>query len=116
MGDRSRRWCFTLNNYTAEDEAKIQSKDIPFVIYGRERAPTTGTPHLQGYLELADRGKTLSATKKMLGLQTVHLIIARGTAEENINYCSKGGDFFVQGSPQSARVPGWIFLRYAAKY
>jgi len=47
---RLKRVCFTLNNYTDEDERRIQEgiELYRFAIYGRETAPTTGTRHLQG--------------------------------------------------------------------
>lgn len=45
-----KRFVFTLNNYGPEDEERIQGHiaDFRFAIYGREIAPSTGTPHLQG--------------------------------------------------------------------
>nr|QJI53602.1 MAG: replication associated protein [Circoviridae sp.] len=48
--NRLKRICFTLNNYTEEDEQRIQqSVDLyQYAIYGREVAPGTGTRHLQG--------------------------------------------------------------------
>lgn len=48
--NRLKRICFTLNNYTEEDERRIQesSEIYRYAIYGRELAPTSGTPHLQG--------------------------------------------------------------------
>jgi len=105
---RARRWVFTLNNYTPEDELRIQMADVPYIIYGREIAPETGTPHLQGYLELCDRGSTLSAVKKKIG-QRCHLEQARGSAEENIAYCSKENNVFQWGNRNWARVPAAIW-------
>lgn len=45
-----------LNNYSEEEVQNIQDSvkneklGIKFLIFGKEVAPTTGTPHLQGYL------------------------------------------------------------------
>lgn len=49
-----RNWCFTLNNYTPEEEILIQSKvpdEISYVAYSHEQGKE-GTPHLQGYLQM----------------------------------------------------------------
>jgi hypothetical protein len=53
-----RRFRFTLNNYTQEDlDALVcrpfaQGNRVTYICYGLENAPTTGTPHVQGYLEV----------------------------------------------------------------
>ena len=53
---KSKSWCWTLNNYSEEEVQNIQDSvkneklGIKFLIFGKEVAPTTGTPHLQGYL------------------------------------------------------------------
>lgn len=106
---RCRRWVFTLNNYTPVEEGLLQTAEIPFVIYGREIAPGTGTPHLQGYIELCDRGSTLSAVKKILGIDRIHLEQARGSAHECIVYCSKDGNVFQSGNRNQAKVPAVIW-------
>lgn len=50
-----RRWCFTLNNYTVADldrlNGMVKAGEARFLGYGKEIAPTTGTPHLQAYIE-----------------------------------------------------------------
>ncbi len=50
----SRRYIFTLNNYTEEDVKILMEEKVFFsyLLFGKEIAPTTGTPHLQGYFEL----------------------------------------------------------------
>lgn len=92
---RSRSWIFTLNNYTSDDETTLQSLDCRYIIYGREIAPTTGTPHLQGYVYF-NEAKTLSSVKKKIS-KTAHLEIPQGTATQNREYCSKDKDFFEKG-------------------
>lgn len=91
---RSRRWCFTYNNYTAVDENVIQShaEFFKFIIYGREVAPETGTPHLQGYfiLKSAYTGRGIKSALEDLGWsRSVHLEQARGSFKDNLDYCSK---------------------------
>lgn len=83
--ERVRRWCFTINNYTADDIDQLNNlKSIKFLIVGREVAKT-GTPHLQGYVEFKD-SKTLSQAKKNIN---GHLSPAYGNKQQNITYCSK---------------------------
>lgn len=92
VAGQSRRWCFTLNNYSDSDEADLASRvshDIQFLYYGRE-VGEEGTRHLQGYLELF-RKKRMGGVKKIKGLSRAHIEIARGTQSENIRYCGKGG-------------------------
>lgn len=103
---RSKRWCMTLNNWKTEDVTMLEGyvgNMMTYLIVGKENAPTTGTPHLQVYLELKKK-KVGSALKKKLPKGSV-LIAAKGTPGENTAYCSKGGDSQVWGTPivQGAR-------------
>lgn len=91
---RSRRWCFTYNNYTPEDEQHVQGhpEAFKYLIYGREVAPETGTPHLQGFFVLQS-ARTLRGLKDFLQAmgwnRGVHLEQAKGSVQSNIDYCSK---------------------------
>lgn len=89
----SQRWSFTLNNPEPSDLAQVQSLADQSVIlcYGKEKAPTTGTPHLQGYVEF-DKRKELSFLKKRLF--RAHFEPSRLSFQWNIEYCSKDGDFW----------------------
>lgn len=84
------RWCFTVNNYSPRDITRIESIHCPFFIFGLETAPTTGTPHLQGYIEFT-QCKRRSAVQKLLHPKA-HLEPAKGNRRQNIIYCSKSGD------------------------
>lgn len=107
--DRFRNYCFTLNNYTNEDcemlgkatfgspfaktPGELYKKGdikpfITYLCYAKEIAPTTGTKHLQGYLEMAN-AKTISALKKSLKNKSYHFEVSKGSAEDNRNYCMK---------------------------
>lgn len=88
---RSRRWCFTLNNYTDADITKLRALDFRYLVFGKETAPETGTPHLQGFV-IWRNAKTFSSTKEALG-QEAHIEPAMGSVESNVTYCSKSGDF-----------------------
>lgn len=93
---RSRNWCFTVNNYTANQIEVIQGLTCRYIIYGKE-VGEQGTPHLQGYVSFA-AGKTLSATRTCFPAG-VHLTASLGSAEQNITYCSKENDTWSKGTP-----------------
>lgn len=89
---RHRGFTFTLNNYTqtnVDTLDKIFEKEAKYGVYGREIAPTTGTPHLQGYVYWKN-AKTLSATIKTIG-QGAHCEVAKGSPKDNQAYCTKEG-------------------------
>lgn len=85
---RSRQWAFTLNNYTEDEITQITQISGVKVIFGKE-VGEQGTPHLQGYIEFSN-AKTLTAVKKYLNLNRVHLEPSYKNRHANINYCSKG--------------------------
>lgn len=92
---RIRDWCFTLPNYTQEEEDKIKQIDCDYIIFGHEIAPTTGTPHLQGYIYFKNR-KSAKQMKKLLG-DRAHFEKAKGNSKQNYDYCTKDGIFFEKG-------------------
>lgn len=93
--DGVRAWCFTVNNYTDNDKALIADSGARYIIYGHEICPTTGTPHLQGYIYFKS-AITLSALKKHL--PRAKLIQCKGTTAHNQKYCKKEGvEIFEQG-------------------
>lgn len=89
MNKQFRHIAFTWNNYTREDEILLQSiyrEYGSYLIFGREEAPTTGTKHLQGYMQFKKR-MYFSKLKKLL--PKVHFTECFGTSQENIDYCKK---------------------------
>ena len=92
---RARAYCFTLNNWTVEQQAKLDEFDCRYMLYGKE-VGESGTPHLQGYLYLVN-AKSLTALKKKIGIKELHLEVARGSPSDNRAYCTKGGDFVERG-------------------
>lgn len=87
---------FTINNYSDIHVTDLVKQDgFKYILYGKEIAPKTGTPHLQGFVYFKD-GKTLSATKKWLGGKA-HLEVRKGTFKQIIDYCKKDGDFVEAG-------------------
>jgi len=96
-----RAWIFTLNNYTEEDKTKFinfkDNKQIKYFICGCEIAPTTGTPHIQGYIHFVN-AKTREQTRKFISLRA-HLKKAKGEDTHNQAYCSKENLLCEYGTP-----------------
>ena len=106
---RSRRWCFTWNNYSDADWASIVTMSenpgeygIIWLVAGREVGKKTGTPHIQGAVVFKGQ-KRLQEARKALG--KVHLSIMKGKPADSLKYCSKEDTGFVQGGrmPQQGR-------------
>jgi hypothetical protein len=106
---RSRRFQFTVNNYPKKDMKRFHAlaeslESHRYICYGLETAETTGTPHIQGYIELtqAQRFTFLQNYfdfKRNGKLLQFHVEVANGTAEDNKKYCKKDGDFYEFGEP-----------------
>jgi len=71
--------------------------------FAQEHAPGTGRPHIDGYYETPGERrltKELSKFNKKFGTGFGQLVIAKGTAGENIDYSEKEeGTYYVQGEP-----------------
>ena len=102
MPYQSKDWCFTLNNFSDDDVARIigleSCEDICYLVCGREIGES-GTPHyLQGFVQLR-RKKTLAGVKALFGSSNIiDLEKRRGTPEEAAEYCKKQGDWFEFGT------------------
>lgn len=87
----SKKWCFTLNNYTTEEvetlETEIKYKAANY-IYGYEIGES-GTPHLQGYIE----AKIKIRPTECFSCKRIHWEKAKGNKYQNIEYCSKDGNY-----------------------
>ncbi|KAI8516534.1 hypothetical protein Bbelb_051150 [Branchiostoma belcheri] len=82
------RWSFTLNNYGDDDLARLRNIDpaaIKFMVVGAEVSPTTGTPHLQGYVNFSRKVRT-PQVKGHLG-DRCHVEKAVGNDHDNERYC-----------------------------
>lgn len=113
MTTQSKRWTFTKNNHGTTKEALKEwvesikeDKKVGYFVAGFEVAPQTGTLHLQGYVEWTVRRK-LSTIKNLLKdtlLDGAHWEKSKGTAEQNLSYCSKEDeDPVLVGSPQATQ-------------
>lgn len=96
MAQRSRNWCFTINNPTFDDaealrQIKLASK---WMIVGNEKGEA-GTHHFQGFVMFKNAVR-LSTCRGFS--PRAHWEIARGSWEDNKVYCSKEGDFITYGT------------------
>lgn len=91
---RVRNWCFTVNNYSKDDLERLSEVQVGYIVYGFE-VGESGTPHLQGYVELLNP-KSMSATKKYLGVEC-HLEARKGTGLQASDYCKKGEEYVERG-------------------
>lgn len=93
-----RRYCFTLNNWTPDDEARLvalgNSDRTKYLVYGRETGES-GTPHLQGFI-VFHSSVVFNTAKQLIG-DRCHLEAAHGTSLQASDYCKKDGDFFEVG-------------------
>jgi Putative viral replication protein len=86
-----RWWMFTINNFTNQDEIDAQNLLCTYLVYGREVAPTTVTPHMQGFVVFPNTLR-FSAVSRLFGGRG-HWDAVRGTNQEASDYCRKDGDF-----------------------
>lgn len=87
-GQRCKRWCITDYRPGASDKWKGHYDDgsVEFVVGQYEIAPETKREHFQCYVEL----KTPITTKTFIKrFGQVHAEYARGSAADNVKYCSK---------------------------
>ncbi len=87
QGPQSKHWCFTINNYTREDEHLISDNLglIHYVIMQKE-VGEEGTKHIQGYC-IFKKIQYMTGAKKLF--PRAHLEIKRGTIDEAVHYCKK---------------------------
>lgn len=81
-----------MNNYL--DTSLVDNLVCKYIAYSKEVAPTTGTPHLQGYVSFSNP-KTLDQVKKLF--PRCHISIMIGTLTQNDVYCSKVANMTERG-------------------
>jgi len=101
---RSRSICFTINNYCEDILSNLRtvSSTVRFMVFQCEQGES-GTPHIQGYC-VADNARTLGSWKRVVG-DRAHIEFARGTADQNEEYCSK----------DETRIPGTVAEFFGSK-
>jgi len=99
-------YCFTAYGITDEDKEKEFNRQLGTLaikyLYGHEICPTTGRPHLQGFMHLK---KAMRITEiKLLG--NPRLEACNGSEASNIRYCSKEGNRIIKyGFPKPLPTP-----------
>lgn len=95
---QGRRWCFTLNNYTEEQQTLVTCIpdffSVAYLVCAWEVAET-GTPHLQGFIHFADRRRLSWLCKNIFH---AHWEQAKGSDAQQRAYCCDGY-VFEYGTP-----------------
>lgn len=101
---RQNAYCFTLNNWVADDRTRLVTEDsnVRYIVFGEE-VGDSGTPHLQGYLQLHNEERMALLNPRLFG-NRAHLQLARGTAEQNKRYCTKDAtNIYERGTPRGGK-------------
>ena len=98
---------FTLNNYTDVEEQQLKELEgVKYMCFRHETCPTTGTPHLQGYVYFNSR-RHFNALKKINA--RISWRTCDASAEDNRDYCLKeySANYFETGIlPMSQKRKG----------
>lgn len=92
MNSQLRHFAFTWNNYEKIESwfewlhYHLEELGANYFIFGQEIAPSTGTKHLQGYVQLKKRQYFSKIVKYLPG---IHITTINGSSQDNIDYCSK---------------------------
>lgn len=106
MSLRNRRFCFTWNNYSEEElqslkeslEKMANSGSLTYAGIGEE-VGASGTCHLQGCLSFRHPRK-FGSVRELLR-NKAHLEVAKGSMQQNREYCSKEGKYWEVGAVTS---------------
>lgn len=104
----SRNWLFTVNDIPDEYGAILERiagrGGVTYLVYGRERAPSTGHIHLQGFIRFKSV-RAFNGVKTFLReLNSPRLDRGDGKAYAMMMYCKKDNDFVEFGTaPASNR-------------
>lgn len=107
---QARCWCFTVNNYSIEDERaweEFGEAKCTYLTFGKE-VGENGTPHLQGYMEMKNRKtrrSSITAWFRSKGLVLPHLEkkSPNSTPAQCRDYCHKDGLFWETGEFKVSR-------------
>lgn len=94
---KSRRYCFTLNNYTEDNIGEIfmLHSVLKFGIFGKE-VGKLGTPHLQGFIIFKENTKFKTVINRYLPFGC-HVELCKGSIQQNIDYCMKEKNYYFFG-------------------
>lgn len=93
-GDKSRSYLVTINNYSEEEHDSFyqyfEEKNLVYLVLGREKAPTTGTPHIHVYMYHTNP-VCFNPLKKRYPRARIDR--CNGTPLQCSVYCKKDGDY-----------------------
>lgn len=102
--NRGYSWCLTVNNYTVPENGECPCSEliekfkttgvVKRAIVGKETGES-GTPHLQAYVSFENQ---ISFSTLKRDFPTAHIERARGSPNDNLDYCSKGGEYKTFGN------------------
>ena len=100
---RSRCWQFTVNNYErlsqeTIDDVKRRLSAAKYWVIGEETAPSTGTPHWQGFI-WTHNAVRFGTIQDMLAGTGAHITRGDNKAFNQMEYCKKEGKFMEYGEP-----------------
>lgn len=113
---KSKHWCFVINNYT---DADIPSRDnVYYMVLGKEIAPTTGTPHYQGYVCYKSQLRATQVSK-LMPRAAIGIKYAKSTPQQAADYCKKDKNWEEWGTLPLTKEQGtmqrWDDARESAK-
>lgn len=80
---------YVFTSFTLDiDLNKFYNEFCEYLIFQKEKCPTSGKEHLQGYFVLHNR-KRVPTVKKLIGNDSIHLERRKGTHSDAVRYCSK---------------------------
>lgn len=102
-GAKWNKCTFTIYDMSWNPQLVVDNcKDLFFIICQKEKCPSTGRLHWQGYYECKTR-KGKKGHQDNLCAPKCHVELAKGSAEDNIIYCSKSeskvDETFSHGKP-----------------
>jgi len=89
---QSKFWCFTINNPAPFYADLNGAKNWVYLVVGNEIAPSTGTPHLQGFIAYKVRTK-FSTVKIQFPRAKLAMMYKDSNPVAASTYCKKDGDY-----------------------
>ena len=89
MPNGAKNYCFTINNPSSPDVFPAgKPEEVLYIVWQVEKG-TEGTVHIQGYMQLAKRMTMTQIHTKWPIFTTGHLEGAKGSPQQNKDYCTK---------------------------
>lgn len=105
-----RAFVFTVMNWTEKDKKEVLALKCRYLIFGEEKAPINGTPHLQGYIYYKN---PMSFRGQKNAVKRWHVEIAKGKPYQCRAYCIKDNTNIVEigKCPIAGKRTDLIYLR-----